>query len=202
MFGRHAWRNPYKEKMSKHFVIGMARKRRIFDDDDFFGFDREFERMREEMERLMEEMMVRIPEPDLEKLAKQQKSGVYGLSIRIGPDGKPVVREFGNMTPEAGKEEKIPISDEREPLVDVIEGEKEITVIAEVPGVEKKDIRISGGGKELEIRVETANRKYHKVLELPSRADFGKAKAAYNNGVLEIVIPKGGGKESKKIEIG
>lgn len=201
MFGRHAWRNPYKEKTRKHFVIGMAKRRRIFGDEDFFGFDREFERMREEMEHLMEEMMVRIPEPDLEKLAKQQKSGVYGLSIKIGPDGKPIVREFGNMTPEAWKEEKIPISEEREPLVDVIEREKEITVIAEVPGVEKKDIRISGEEKELEIKVETANRKYHKVLELPSQVDFGKAKAAYNNGVLEIVIPKGGGKESKKIEI-
>ncbi len=181
--------------------MDMMKKRKFFE-GDFFGFDREFERMREEMERLMEGMMNRIPEPDLEKLAKKGQGGVYGISVNIGLDGKPVIREFGNMKPEATKEAKMPISEEREPLVDVIEGKTDITVIAELPGVDKKDIHLSGEGKGLVIDVKTAERKYHKELELPSAADFENANAKCNNGVLEVIIPKSAeGSENKRIEI-
>src|SRR5271156_5551593 len=50
---------------------------------------------------------------------------VYGYSMTIGPDGKPVIREFGNVKRGPTKEWKEAISDTREPLVDVVEGEKE-----------------------------------------------------------------------------
>ncbi len=183
-------------------------KRRRLSGDDFFGFDREFERMREEMEKLMEGMMGSIPAGNLEKFAKPgeakhaEKTGVYGFSIRIGPDGKPVIREFGNVKPEAAKEAKIPIGDEREPLIDVIEGKDEITVIAELPGVGKKDIRASGEGRELEIKVVTKERRYHKILELPATVDFANTRAKYNNGVLEIILEKNAkGGQNRKIEI-
>lgn len=185
----------------------MDKRRRLLD-NDFFRFDREFERMREEMEKLMEAMMGGIPAGNLEKFAKPggakhaEKTGVYGFSIRVGPDGKPVIREFGNVKPEAAREEKIPISDEREPLVDVIEGKNEITVIAELPGVDKKDIRASGEGRELEIKVVTKERKYHKILDLPATVDFANTRAKYNNGVLEIILEKNAkGTANKKIEI-
>ncbi len=179
----------------------MVKRRRIFG-DDFFGFDRDFERMREEMERLMEGMMSRVPSEDFEKLAKKPTGGVYGVSIRIGPEGKPVIREFGNVKPEAGGGENAPISDEREPLVDIIEGKNDIIVIAELPGVEKRDIFVSGEGRELVIDVKTAERKYYKELDLPHSADFANAKAKYNNGVLEVVIQKSEkGSANKKIGI-
>lgn len=185
----------------------MNRRRRLFD-DDFFGFDREFERMREEMEKLMEGMMGGVSAGNLEKFAKPgeakhaEKTGVYGFSIRIGRDGKPVIREFGNVKPEAAKEAKIQISDEREPLVDIIEGKSDITVIAELPGVDRKDIHMEGEGRNLTIEVKTKGRKYYKELELPSAADFANAKAKYNNGVLETVVQKSAkGSESRKIEI-
>ncbi len=167
----------------------MARKKRISEDDLFSEFDRELERMRSEMEDLMEGMIGRIPESGLEKLAKEGKGVVYGFSIRISPDGKPQIREFGNVKHEAAKE-SIPISDEREPLVDIIEGKGEITVIAELPGVDRKDINVSGEGKTLIISVRSRDRKYYKELEIPSLCDFGQAQARYNNGVLEIVVQK------------
>lgn len=170
-------------------------------DDEFHGFDMEFQRMRQEMERLMGEMMSRIPEPDLGKLAKEGKGGVYGFSVRVGQDGKPVVREFGNVKAGAQKEIGVPISEEREPLVDVIEMEKVVTVIVELPGVEKKDILVEGNNTSITINVASKSRKYYKELGLPAGVDMSRSKASYNNGVLEIVAPKGIGKGVSKVPI-
>jgi HSP20 family protein len=165
----------------------MVKKKRVFG-DDFPDFEGELERMRKEMEELMEEMMGSMPEEELEKLARQNRPGVYGFSIKMSGEGKPIVREFGNVKPEG--EEKALISDEREPLVDVIEGKGETTVIVELPGVDRKDILAKGEGRTLVIIVNSESRKYYKELELPSNADFSNARAKCNNGVLELVLQK------------
>jgi hypothetical protein len=59
---------------------------------------------------------------------------VYGYSVTVGPDGKPKVREFGNiktlgtMTPPA-------LTAEREPLADVMATDKDVKVTVEMPGI-------------------------------------------------------------------
>ena len=55
----------------------------------------------------------------------------YGYTMTVGPDGKPVVKEYGNVKPGL-----LPTSDTREPLVDTIVDEKEkvVKLIAEMPG--------------------------------------------------------------------
>ncbi len=167
----------------------MIRKKRF--DDEFFGFDSEFEHMRESMEQIMEEMMKRIPESNFETFTKERTRGVYGFSIYVGPNGKPIAREFNNIKSHAQKEIKFPISEEREPLVDIIESEHTITVIVELPGVEKKEISIEGNERKLIIKINTEKKKYFKEIILPLNMDFKKANATYNNGVLEVVAPKG-----------
>jgi len=172
----------------------MAKKRKRGFFDDFFGFD-EFERLHEEMNRMMERMMklslVPLSEDELEKLAKKPNTYVYGYSIRIGPDGKPIIREFGNIKPEEiSKKGDVPLNEEREPLVDIMEDDKNVTIVVELPGVDKNEIDLRGNGKELKIKVDGKKRKYHKVLQLPDNVKFDKAKATYNNGVLEIKMPK------------
>lgn len=169
----------------------MAKKRRhpfgFGFDDDFFGRD-----IFEEMERMMKEMRG-LNMDDLEKRAREGKSFVRGYSITVGPDGKPVVREFGDkptVTPK-GTEEK------REPLVDIIEEKNKIKVIAELPGVSKADIDLNATEKNLEIKVENAERKYYKSIELPAKIKPDTADAKYNNGVLEVSIEK---KEPSKEE--
>ncbi len=181
----------------------MTKKRKILGFDDLFGFS-EIERMHEEMMRMMERMMrlslFNLSEKDLERLAKQPNTYVYGYSIRIGPDGKPVIREFGNFKPEI---KQPPLSNEREPLVDIMEDDKNITIVVELPGVEKDEIDLRGNGKELKIKVDGKKRKYSKVISLPDNVTFDKAKATYNNGILEISIPKSkkACKKEKKIPV-
>jgi HSP20 family protein len=130
---------------------------------------------------------------------------VRGYSITIGPDGKPVVRQFGDKPAIVEKGGKGTVSEEREPLVDIIEDKDTVTIMAEVPGVSKEDIKLTGGENHLEINVDTPSRRYHKKVDLPCGVKLMTAKANYKNGVLEVVIDrvekkkdeKKGGKEIK-----
>lgn len=127
---------------------------------------------------------------------------VYGYSVTVGPDGKPKVTEFGNFKAQTqlGKPQ-MDVKEEREPLTDIIDGETEVRVIIELPGVEKKDIKLSGTNKKLTISVETPERKYFKEVELPAKVTVNKAKSTYTNGVLDITVPKKKQEKSKSRQI-
>ena len=114
---------------------------------------------------------------------------VYGYSMTIGPDGKPVVREFGNVKPRAAAPLK-EITDQREPLIDVVDSGKRTKIIAELPGVNKEDIALTVDGSGLTISVSTPERKYHKELQLPVPVKPETAKSIYNNGILKITFEK------------
>ncbi len=166
----------------------------------FSDIDELFREIEETIERDFEELTKRVPkdlirERVLPDGTKVQEWGpfVYGYSVTIGPDGKPQVREFGNIKPETrfgfGRP-RIDIREEREPLVDVIRTDGEIKVIAELPGVEKKDINLHGTEDTLTISVDTPQRKYYKEVKLPEKVEPTKAKSTYKNGVLEVTLPK------------
>ncbi len=109
----------------------------------------------------------------------------YGYSVTVGPDGKPHVREFGNVRP-AGRG-KLEVGS-REPFVDTVidEKENELKVIAEMPGVQKEDIQLEALEDSLRIRAERGDRKYETTVPLNSPVEPSTAKAAYNNGILEV----------------
>ena len=124
----------------------------------------------------------------------------YGYSMTVGPDGKPVVKEYGNVKPGL-----LPASDTREPLVDTIVDEKEnvVKLIAEMPGVEKTDVKIVVENEIADISAEHADKKYHVKVPIQHKIDENSAKASYKNGVLQIAFklakeekPKG-----KKVEV-
>jgi HSP20 family protein len=98
------------------------------------------------------------------------------------------VREFGNVRKGEGSPWK-QIQDKREPLVDVVSSDKEVRVIAEMPGVSKEDIDVTVNDKSLIISVDKEERRYYKELDLPGVVDPKGAKSTYNNGVLEVTVP-------------
>jgi HSP20 family protein len=122
---------------------------------------------------------------------------VYGYSVTIGPDGKPVVREFGNVQPGRFGPQ---VKEEREPLVDVISTDGEVKVVVELPGVEKKDIKLHGTEDSLTITVDTTEHKYFKEVKLPAKVKPKEAKSNYKNGVLEVTLPKTEEKKKPKGE--
>jgi HSP20 family protein len=166
-------------------------------DDMFRGFDE----MRNEFEEQFKNIENRAPkdlirEYDSPGGGKVREVGplVYGYSMTVGPDGKPRIREFGNVKSSLsrGFTQTTPvISPEREPLADVTTTDKEIKVVLEMPGVSKENIKINAYDGSVEISTtEGAQRKYREIIELPSEADIETAKSSYNNGILEITFKK------------
>ncbi len=107
----------------------------------------------------------------------------YGYTVTVGPDGKPVVKEYGNVRPGL-----LPTADTREPLVDVIVDDKEkvLKLIAEMPGVEKKDIKIVVEGRMVNLDAEQGDKKYHTKVPIKHKVEEDSVKANYANGILEV----------------
>jgi HSP20 family protein len=92
------------------------------------------------------------------------------------------------------------------PPVDIYETEAEIVLVAEVPGVDEKDVDVEVKDNLLTIKGERRMEKsvkeesYHRVerayggfsrsFTLPQAVDSEKITATYNRGVLEIRLPK------------
>lgn len=102
--------------------------------------------------------------------------------------------------------------------VDLSEDDKAYKIRAEIPGVNKDDIKIQVDGNRVSISAEAKKEKEEKEGErvirrecyqgssyrsfsLDNDVDETKAEAKYENGMLELTLPKTNGREAKRIEI-
>jgi HSP20 family protein len=112
---------------------------------------------------------------------------VYGFNVRLGLGGKPLIEQFGNIrTTERGAV----VTETREPLVDLLDEGDTFRVIAELPGIEERDIQVRVEGARVELAAESEGRKYHKELLLPSALEPEGLVSSYSNGVLELRLIK------------
>ena len=150
---------------------------------DLDGFDEVFEDFEHEMNTDLAKMINKIESEGLDR----SEPFIYGYSINIDENGKAEINEFGNI--KADSDENLEVTESREPLVDLIDGKNSVTVVIEIPGVEKSDIKIEI--KESKLLVSTTNSKnYYKEIPLESKIISSSARAKYNNGILEIIINK------------
>jgi HSP20 family protein len=158
------------------------KKRRNFF-DEIFGID-PLEDMDEMFERLNRAMGMNV-----ENFG--QDPFVYGFSITQRAGEEPEIREFGNipMFEQTGAGEKRNL-DIRKPLIDVLEAEETVHVVAEIPGSEKENIRLNATDLILDIETIDGNPKYSERVELPVKVDPQSAKATYKNGVLEVTFKR------------
>jgi HSP20 family protein len=103
------------------------------------------------------------------------------------------------------------------PPLDIKEDDKYLTITAELPGVERKDVQISVHDNVLTLKGEKRTSKaeerenYHLVessygtfsrsVLLPSEVDSDHAEASMNNGVLTLRLPTNRGAGAKSIPI-
>lgn len=103
------------------------------------------------------------------------------------------------------------------PDVDIEERDSEFVVLADLPGMQAKDIEVSMKDNVLTIRGERVEEKeekkkdytrkerregkFYRVFSLPNTADSEKIKAKVKDGVLEVIIPKREQKQFKKIAV-
>jgi len=103
------------------------------------------------------------------------------------------------------------------PRVNVSETDKDIRVVAELPGLDEKEVTVEvvddaviiRGEKREEReekdanwhRVEHRYGSFHRIVPLPVTVDDGNAKAAFRKGVLTVTLPKRPDAESKRKRI-
>ena len=102
--------------------------------------------------------------------------------------------------------------------LDLTENDNAYTVRADIPGVKKEDVKVQVEGNRVSISCETKQEKEEKEGErvicrechqgssyrsftLGSEVDEAKAEAKYENGTLELTLPKKEGKTAKRIEV-
>jgi HSP20 family protein len=159
-----------------------------------------FSKMKEEFDRLKRQAPKElVSEYEDSEGIKVRRIGpiVYGYSMTVGSDGKPVVREFGNIRRghilglnADAKPSRPEIGEEKDPMIDVLITEGNVKVTVEMPGVEKDKIKIDAYDNTVEVRSLESTRKYHKIIDLPTEADVKTARSKYNNGILEITFDK------------
>ncbi len=103
------------------------------------------------------------------------------------------------------------------PSVDVHENETQITLRAELPGLAEEDVELTvdkgrltiQGEKRLEKedtdgnyrRIESSYGSFYRSFPLPDSIDQDKIEARFDNGVLNVLLPKTEEAQPKRIEV-
>ena len=103
------------------------------------------------------------------------------------------------------------------PTVDIVEGDREVTLKAELPGIEAKDVSISIDNNVLTLKgerrvdKEVKKENYHRMersfgtfsrsFALPMTLDNEKIKAEFKNGLLTVTLPKKEAAKGRTIEV-
>ncbi len=94
----------------------------------------------------------------------------------------------------------------RMPRIDVVDGEENVVIRAEVPGIDKKDLEVSVNDTSVAIkgkvmreakeakgdyyRCEIGSGELSRTVGLPCAVDASKASAQLKDGMLELTLPK------------
>jgi HSP20 family protein len=122
----------------------------------------------------------------------------------------PMPRDVRRMMPEVPAEPSIKL--------DVTEDDKAYRVKAELPGVKKDDIDVEIDGNQVSLTAEVkresekkegetvvhSERYYgrqYRSFTLPKEIDRTKVEAKFDNGILELTLPKNGGNSSQRVKI-
>jgi len=127
-------------------------------------------------------------EKDIEEAVKSSILGddkwarpfIAGFSFNVGPEGKPSVQLFGN-NPGSGNGFRSPINEQ---VIDEKNGV--LRLLLEMPGVEKRDIRVEATEDTAVITAENDDKKYRAEIDLNAGVRPDSGKAEYKNGMLEI----------------
>jgi HSP20 family molecular chaperone IbpA len=102
------------------------------------------------------------------------------------------------------------------PTVDIYETEKEITLLADMPGVRAEslsidlhenvlsldgDVKSPEGEEEVDVFKEYRTGKYHRQFTLSQVIDQSKIEAAMKDGVLRLTLPKVEAATPRKITV-
>ena len=126
-------------------------------------------------------------------------------------------KEMDRAVTREGDESGSVVTSDWSPAVDIKEDENGFTIVADIPGVDPKDIDVHmengmltiKGERESEKkeeqegykRIERSYGSFYRRFSMPDSADADKIKAESKNGVLQITIPKQEKVQPRKISV-
>lgn len=151
-----------------------------------------FEELYEDMRRQIEDLMRRSG-----NLPITSQPFEYTYTKVIGADGIPHITErIGDVNAE---DDALLLNDEGlEPLVDIWENETTVTILVELPGINKDDVQMEVIGRDLRLSLDTENKIFSKEIELPCKVRPSSIKTSYRGSVLEIILQKPAPRKKKE----
>lgn len=127
-----------------------------------------------------------------------------------------VNRLFNGITPRTKRDEEYE-SAVWSPVVDIMEDADKFSLSFDLPGVDKKDVKMKFSENTLTVsgerrseeetkdatchRVERVYGKFYRSFTFPSMVNADKISAAYRDGVLTVTVPKAEESKPKQISI-
>jgi HSP20 family protein len=154
-------------------AIGMDKKKdRIT--DIFLDFDK--------IEELVEQMIHRLEQS--EEFDPDQPFEM-GFSIKVDPNGS---TQFVEMTPHGAGPQALDA--QTEPFVEIQNADAAFLVTIELPGVQKQHLKLNADPFELTVRTQHTSKNYYKKIRFKEAIRTDGINAEFNNGILEIRLPK------------
>lgn len=179
------------------FTKGFPFERKERFEDDWFKepFESMIQRFEESMPSEFNELVREEKTPS--GVSRRYGPFVYGFSYTAEPGKEPIFQEFGNIKP---SHRGIEPSEGREPLVDVMSEKDKYKIFAELPGVEKDQVKLDVADDSVQIKTDD-EKKFYKMIYLDSPVDPESAKASYKNGILTLELDKKEKRIGKEVKI-
>ena len=179
------------------FTKGFPFERKERFGEDWFKepFESRIQRFEESMPSEFNELVREEKTPS--GVSRRYGPFVYGFSYTAEPGKEPVFREFGNIKPSY---RGIEPSEGREPLVDVMSEKDKYKIFAELPGVEKDQVKLDVAEDSVQIKTDD-EKKFYKMIYLDSSVDPDSAKASYKNGILTLELDKKEKRIGKEVKV-
>jgi len=119
--------------------------------------------------------------------SENRNCNLYGFPIYIPPTIISHNIGFGNIISSYNHHQTL---ETKEPLEEIIETDKTVSITAEIPGAFKEDIELEITQNTVIIKVNNEKMDYYKKVELPCFVDADSAITSYQNDILDIELRK------------
>jgi len=141
----------------------------------------DFDKIDAMVDRMVKEML------DGKKI-ESNKPRVMGFSMKVSPNGRSRIERFGNVN---AARSPFLVPRAREPLTDILEGENDFTVTAEMPGAEEMDILLDIKPELLAISSgEKSPSPFFKEIVFSEPVLPKSLVSSFKNGILEVRVKK------------
>jgi HSP20 family protein len=112
-------------------------------------------------------------------------SSKYSFNIKLGADGKERIKSLDEILDKKASPAKC-----SEPVTDVFENVDKVTIVIELPCVEKDDIRLNIDGSAVTVSAEGCGICYFKRIALKFTPDYSSIKENFSNSIYSLEITK------------